>query len=99
MKLFEKFLVLLICLVQVRESVCSHFRGATFTYRPVDPSDAANLKHRTQYVKLGDVESSKLPLLFGIPQGSTLGPLLFLLYENDLPNCCEGQSFVLSITE
>ena len=48
MKLFEKFLVLLICLVQVQESVCSHFRGATFTYRPVDPSDAANLKVNSQ---------------------------------------------------
>lgn len=48
MKLFEKFLVLLICLVQVQESVCSHFRGATFTYRAVDPSDAANLKVNSQ---------------------------------------------------
>ena len=51
------------------------------------------LKHRTQYVKLGDVESSKLPLLCGVAQGSTLGPFLFLLCINDLLNCCEGPSF------
>ena len=50
------------------------------------------LKQRTQYVKLGDVESSKLPLLCGVAQWSTLGPF-FLLCINDLPNCCEGPSF------
>ena len=45
------------------------------------------LTNRFQYVSLGTFHSKMLPILCGVPQGSILGPLLFLLYINDMPNC------------
>ena len=51
------------------------------------------LDNRKQYVSLGNVESQLQAITCGIPQGSTLGPLLFLLYINDLPNCSDQLKF------
>ena len=51
------------------------------------------LHNRYQVVKIGDTISSSQTIICGMPQGSTLGPLLFLLYINDLPNCLSKLSF------
>ena len=53
------------------------------------------LANRTRYIEYNNTTSSLRGVECNVPQGSILGPLLFLLYISEIPNVSDSLYFIM----
>ena len=53
------------------------------------------LTNRKQYVNFNGIMSHTCTLRYGVPQGSVLGPLLFIIYTNDFQECLASSKCIM----
>ena len=53
------------------------------------------LSYRTQYVSINRINSETLHITCGVPQGSILGPFLFILFLNDIVNASKIAEIIM----
>lgn len=78
--IYEKHSILLIILYYSLNLTLRYTRQFTRLFRDY-------LTNRTQTTKVNNIVSSSKLMTHRVPQGSILGPLLFVMFVNDLPSC------------
>ena len=53
------------------------------------------LDNRKQYTEIDNIKSNMLSITTGVPQGSIVGPLLFIIYINDFAQACTFFNFLI----